>query len=108
MAYFIPSSSFFVFRGCVKYSQNIFLLLQFGTFEMADETMLIQPPDNEHTSHTVTKMAADLSAYSDYIVDMTGVTSCLQVSLTRFHSVIALHCLNFDGFEFELNISASA
>ena len=78
-----------MFRGCVKYSQNIFLLLQFGTFEMADETMLIQPPDNEHTSHTVTKMAADLSAYADYIVPKTGVTSCFYMSLSRFHGVIA-------------------
>ena len=51
--------------------------------------MLIQPPDDEHTSHTVTKMAADLSAYADYIVNMTGVTSCINVSLTRFHGVIA-------------------
>ena len=79
-----------MFRGYLKYSQNIFfLLLQFGTIEMANETMLIQPPDDEHTSHTVTKMAADLSAYADYIVNMTGVTSCINVSLTRFHGVIA-------------------
>ena len=55
---------------------------------MADETMLVQPPDHEHTSHTVTKMAADLSAYADYIVPKTGVTSYFYMSLTRFHGVI--------------------
>ena len=48
---------------------------QFGTYQVMNESFLVQPPDTEHTSHTVIKIERDYVVYADEMPTSQGLTS---------------------------------